>query len=58
MLNNSKLKYSLAVFTLFFNASVSAVSLTPGSTELVDGITFAAQPDLGGVVVRDVLDPF
>ncbi len=36
----------------------SAVSITPGTSSLLNGTTFATNPDLGGTIIRDVLRPF
>jgi hypothetical protein len=35
-----------------------AVSVLPGNSSMLTGTTFAANPDLGGIVIRDALIPF
>jgi len=45
-------------FCLLSSQTTFAVSVLPGAGSLLSGTTFAANPDLGGVVIRDQLIPF
>ncbi len=43
---------------LFSSSTLFAVSILPGGSSLLNGTTAAANPDLGGVVIRDQLIAF
>ncbi len=49
---------ALGMSCLFALSASYAVSVVPGSTVALSGTTFATNPDLGGVVIRDQLIPF
>ncbi len=60
MLLNSKKRdiFFIGLACMLISQLSYAVSVTPGSGVALTGTTFSANPDLGGVVIRDKIIPF
>lgn len=59
LLNSKRLRFAFAGLVCLLVSQISyAVIVTPGSSASLNGTTFVANPDLGGLVIRDQLIPF